>query len=239
MALYGIQYQFKIRGGMSVHAARGIGTEEGVAWGLKHPEASIEECIEVAVGKFNELTALSAQGSDARDKQRNVLQGYSTSRSEYPGTVRVAVEALRPMGIPSGHGEKINVKLDGIDIPVIGYKDFSWSNHGFSIDLKTTERMPSSISADHRLQLAIYNLASGNQAQRVVYCTPKEATILELSQDEAREAIKEATHIASVLIAQLTAASTAEEFVRNQIPDFTGFRWHDDARAKAAEILGF
>ena len=91
MALYGIQYQFKIRGTMSVHAARGIGTEEGVAWGLKHPEASIEECIEVAVGKFNELTALSPQGGDARDKQRNVLQAYSTSRSQSPGTVRVAV----------------------------------------------------------------------------------------------------------------------------------------------------
>ena len=239
MALWGIQYGLGIKGTMSVAAARGIGTEDGVAWGLKNPEATIEECIAVAVGKFNELTALTPQGGEARDKQRALITGYKTSRSEYPGFVRVAVEALRPIGKPSGHGELVTVELEKCPVPVIGYKDFSFDDLGFAIDLKTTERMPTTISQDHRLQLGIYNLASGNQAQRVAYCTPKEATILELSPEDAAIAIAEANHIAQVLNDRLAVASNPEEFIRNQIPDFTSFRWHETARAKAAEIFGF
>jgi hypothetical protein len=239
MTLWGIQYLCGVRGSMSVHAARGIGSEDGTIFGLKNPEASIEECIEIAVRTFNEKTALSAQGGDARDKQRDVMQGYKTSRSEYPGTVRVAVEALRPLGIPTGHGDKITTTIEGCPVPVIGYKDFSYDSHGFSVDLKTTERMPSSISPDHRAQLAIYAHASNNQTQRVAYCTPKEATIYELSPADAKLALDEVSHVARVLGERLDAADTPEDFVRAQVPDFTGFRWHDDARAKAAEILGF
>ena len=137
------------------------------------------------------------------------------------------------------HKKKIKTELDGCPVPIIGFKDFSFGDLGLAVDLQTTERMPSSISADHRLQLAIYNKASGNETQRGAYCTPKEATILELAPDDARNAIAEATHVARILGDRLEAASSPEEFVSNQIPDFTSFRWHENAREKAAEIFGF
>lgn len=239
MALWGIQYLENVRGMMSVQAARGIATEEGTALGLKDLSLPIEDCVDAAVEHYNAKTALTPQGGDARDRQREVLAGYSTSRTEYPGTVRVALEALRPLGVPTGHGEKILVELEGIPVPCLGFKDFSFDQHGFSVDLKSTERMPNEITPDHRLQLAIYYIASGNQAQRVAYCSPKEATIFELSSDAARLAIKEATHVARILKERLEAADTPQDFIRSQVPDYTSFRWHDAAREKAAELIGY
>lgn len=237
--LWAVQYLFKVRGTMSVQAARGIGTETGVAAGLKDPNLSVEDCIQAAVEDYNAKTALTPQGHEMRDKQRNIVQGYTTSRSEYPGTVRVALDALRPMGKPTGHGEKISVHLHGIDVPVIGFKDFSFDDKGFSVDLKTTERIPSEIPQDHRLQVSIYHKASDNQAQRLAYTSAKECLILELTSEQARDGISEATHIATVLRDALAAADTPEDFVRSHVPDFTNFRWHDSARQKASEILGY
>ena len=239
MALYGITYGLRVKGNMSLQAARGIGTEDGVAYGLKNPNAEIEECIDIGLQSFNEKTAFTALGMELRQRQRDVLAGYETSRTLYPGCVRVGSEALRPFGPPTGHGEKVEVSLEGISVPFIGYKDFSYAELGYSVDLKTTERMPSKIINDHKLQMAIYNKASNNQRQRIAYCSPKEAVIFDLSQDDAREAILEATHVAKILLERINAASTWEEFIRSEIPDFTSFRWHESARQKAVELFGF
>ena len=238
-ALWGLLYLCGVRGTLSLPAARGIAGEEGVAYGLKNLDASIDDCIKVAVEAYNAKTALSPFGDELRCRNRNLLQGYKTSRTNYPGIVRLGVEALRPRGVPTGHGEKIQTKLEGCPVPVIGFKDFSYDQHGLSIDLKCTERSRSEIYPDHKLQLSIYWLASQNQTQQVAYVTPKETMIHELSTDEARRCIAEATHIAKVLGDDLSRYETGEEFVRAQIPDKTSFRWHEAASEKAFQIFGF
>ena len=72
------------------------------------------------------------------------------------------------------------------DVPIIGFKDFSYDDKGFSVDLKTTERIPSEIPQDHRLQVSIYHKASDNQAQRLAYTSAKECLILELTSEQAK-----------------------------------------------------
>jgi hypothetical protein len=47
------------------------------------------------------------------------------------------------------------------------------------IDLKTTGRMPSTMSAEHQLQRAIYQKAKGNMGVKFLYVTPKKASMLE------------------------------------------------------------
>ena len=62
-ALWGLQYLCGVRGTMSLPAARGIAGEEGVAYGLKNLDASIDDCIKVAVEAYNAKTALSPLGA--------------------------------------------------------------------------------------------------------------------------------------------------------------------------------
>ena len=47
------------------------------------------------------------------------------------------------------------------------------------IDLKTTGRCPSVMSAEHQLQRAIYQKAKGNQIVKFLYVTPKKTNLLE------------------------------------------------------------
>jgi hypothetical protein len=63
---------------------------------------------------------------------------------------------------------------------VIGFLDLVFPQHGVVIDLKTTGRMPSTMSAEHQLQRAIYQKAKGgNQSVKFLYVTPKKAAMLE------------------------------------------------------------
>jgi len=99
--------------------------------------------------------------------------------------VQLAVEELTEFGKPefpeNERQEKISItaKGDGWEIPVIGYLDLVFPQHGVVIDLKTTSRLPSSMSAEHVLQRAIYQKAKGNMAVRFLYVTPKKAVMLE------------------------------------------------------------
>lgn len=51
--------------------------------------------------------------------------------------------------------------------------------HGTVIDLKTTGRIPSKMSAEHQIQRAIYSAAKGNMAVKFLYVSPKKASMLE------------------------------------------------------------
>ena len=64
-------------------------------------------------------------------------------------------------------------------IPVIGFLDLVFPEAGLVIDLKTTGRCPSVMSAEHQLQRAIYQKAKGNQAVKFLYVTPKKTNLLE------------------------------------------------------------
>ena len=158
---------------------------------------------------------------------------------EYPGVVRNAVEALRPYGKPSATQEKIEVMLEGVPVPITGFKDFSYDDHGVDVDLKCPAKLPSFMAADHRLQGSIYWSASGNRAQRFCYATAKEAQILELDVDTCRTSLRTATGIAQTLERFLSISNDPAELAALVIPDYSGFRWSEPQIEEAQKIFGF
>jgi len=99
--------------------------------------------------------------------------------------VEIAVEELKGYGKPEfpedSHQEKISITARGEDwsIPVIGFLDLVFPDHGVVIDLKTTGRIPSTMSPEHQLQRAIYAKAKGNMAVKFLYVSEKKASLLE------------------------------------------------------------
>lgn len=96
----------------------------------------------------------------------------------------IAVKELQQYGAPEAGGDEqhkisITAKTDDFEIPVIGFLDFTYPDHGLIVDLKTTTRVPSVMSADHQLQRAIYATAMGNMAVRFLYVSAKKASWLE------------------------------------------------------------
>ena len=244
LSLWMLQYLYKIRGPENLHMLRGIAGEDGTSAALVKPDMEIEEAVAIAESVLRSKTSGgkitgSKFDPDEVEKTRQLLAGYETSRTQYPGIVKNAVEALRPYGKPSATQEKIEVILEGVPVPITGFKDFSYDDHGVDVDLKCPAKLPSFMAADHRLQGAIYWAASGNRAQRFCYATAKEAQILELDADTCRTALRTATGIAQTLERFLSISNDPDELAALVIPDYSGFRWSQPQIEEAQKIFGF
>jgi len=96
----------------------------------------------------------------------------------------LAYAELQQYGKPDFDGEEqhkieLTCKGDGWELPVIGYLDFKYPEHGLCIDLKTTLRIPSTMSDSHRRQEAVYKKSLGNFAVQFLYVSPKKTAMLE------------------------------------------------------------
>lgn len=152
-------------------AFRGTATEAGVAHGLLNPTASLTECVDVAIGEFRRLIALSV---DPRaDKELASLQGMVTE----------GLKALRPYGVPDAVQGAVEHKVDGLAVPIIGLFDFKFGHR--IVDLKTTHAIPSTrgISATHARQVALYvTCVEGVTEGLVSYVSSKKSETFLLEQ---------------------------------------------------------
>jgi len=169
------QYLFGKRGPMSAAAMRGICTEDAVVAVLQGKNA--DGALDAALEKFDKEFPI---GDERTTKERAMIQPC----------MELAVQELEQYGepeFPEEGQEKISItateKTDDnkliYSIPVIGYLDLCFPKHGVVIDLKTTGRCPSVMSAEHQLQRAIYQKAKGNQIVKFLYVTPKKTNLLE------------------------------------------------------------
>jgi len=164
------QYLFNKRSPLSAAAMRGICTEDAVVAVLTG-DSEVAEAVKAAHDKFDKTFMV---GNEKTTKERNMIEPC----------MALAIDQLKEYGkpeFPENGQEKISItaKTDDYEIPVIGYLDFVYSEHGIIVDLKTTGRMPSTMSPEHQLQRAIYQKARGNQAVKFLYVTPKKTSMLE------------------------------------------------------------
>ena len=163
------QYLFKKRGAYGVAAQIGILVEDVVKHVLTG--GCIEEAISAAENRFRKQTAIGVSEKD-RDRISNIRD-----------MAEIAVEELAPYGEPEylktikGYEQQrieLNCNGAGWVLPVIGYLDFVFPSHNLIVDLKTTLRAPSVISAPHKRQGAIYAKAKGFDC-KFLYVTPKKS----------------------------------------------------------------
>jgi hypothetical protein len=166
-----MSYLFGLRTPMGPAPWRGICVEDAVVETLMG--GSEKDAIQKALDKFDKRFLV---GDEATTKERDMVQPM----------VQLAVEQLMEFGKPEfadeeNKQEKISItaKGNGWEIPVIGFLDLVYPHHGVVVDLKTTGRMPSTMSAEHQLQRAIYQKAKGNMGVKFLYVTPKKAAMLE------------------------------------------------------------
>lgn len=224
-AMFVLEKCLKKRGGVGPSAHRGTAVEDGIAHGLLHPEVSIDECIEVTTRKFETLTALSTTGN--KDKEREGL----------PGMVRHGLLELRPYGIPTGTQIKVETEIEGLAVPILGYCDFEWEQHGIGTDLKTTHQLASKISTNHARQVSLYRHCRGWKSTRVTYCTSKKVISYELeNEDQHFESLKK---ICFAIQNFLAISADPHELASLVIPDVDSFYFNDpETRQYAFEVWG-
>lgn len=141
------------------------------------------------------VVAILANGMDEEKAIDNTIRTYNTvgglsldnrketEKEAIAPSVKLAVAALKGYGepeFPENGQQAISLlcKTDTWELPVTGYMDLVYPQHGLVIDLKSTLRMPSIMSASHQRQAAIYATATGYKT-RFLYVTPKKSDFLE------------------------------------------------------------
>lgn len=205
-------------------AHRGTAVEDGVTAGLMEPSKSFADCAAVAFKKYDSITALSG------DKRREEY------RATIPDMVKSALEELRPYGIPTHCQGFIEWRPDGLKCPIVGYYDYHWSQHNITTDLKTTEKLPSSVKIPHARQVALY-VTTNNADARATYVTPKKRATYQIENiDEHRKALHQ---IALRCEAFLALSEDPAFFTSITAPDFESFYWSGPARQIGFEQWGF
>jgi hypothetical protein len=196
-------------------AHRGTAVEDGVTHGLINLDCDVQDAVNVALKKYDTISALSG------DKRR---EDY---RATIPEMVKTALEELRPYGTPSRCQGFIEWRPDGLASPIVGYFDYEWAQHGVLVDLKTTEKLPSSIKIPHARQVALYT-QSDNIDARLSYITPKKRATYRL--ENVREH-RNALHQIALRVEKFLSLSDDPEFFKSIIaPDYDSFYWGGPAR---------
>jgi hypothetical protein len=204
---------------VGIPAHRGVAVEDGVNAGLKDMAAYDRDCVDVALTKYDSLTAMS--GDPRREKYRDTI----------PDMVTTALDELRRYGKPTEMQGFVTWEPPELKLPIVGYFDYAWSHIGILADLKTTERMPSEIKRGHARQVALY-ATSNNIDARLIYVTPKklEAYHLENIAEHRASLLK----IAATIERFLALSDDPEFFVSITTPDVESFYWADPAARQLA-----
>lgn len=224
-AMYVMERLMGVRNLVGAAAHRGSAVEAGIAHGLLTGEP-LAECQAVARKEFDKLAGLSAD--PRKDKERASLDDM----------VAQGLGELKPYGKPSSTQGRIEYHVEGLAVPLIGYYDFEWTDHGVLVDLKTTHALPSKISTNHARQVALYVAARGdNLDARVTYTTPKKVATYQL--ENKREHVKSLERVALTIQNFLSQSDDPKELASLVVPDVDSFYFNDPAVRQAAfEIWG-
>jgi hypothetical protein len=219
----------------SANMVRGKAAEHGIHLGLLDPDLPVLECSIAARSAFDREMALNPD--ERRESERNKLAGY----------VEHGLKELRHYGVPSAYQEKVSLALDDVAVPVIGYIDWRFDRHGIVLDLKTSERLPSSISNSHGRQGALYARAYGNYGMRFAYVKPvagkkdgRAVAVYEMTAQDITRHLDALRQIAIRLGRFLALSSDAGELAGLLVPNYDSFYWNNaTTRANGIAVYGF
>lgn len=211
-----------VRQSVGAPAHRGTGVEEGVTLGLMNLDAPMQACVDAALKKYDTVSALS--GDTRRQDYRDTI----------PDMVERALKELRPYGIPSKTQGFVEWKPDGLELPIVGYFDYEWADHGVIVDLKTTEKLPSQNKIPHARQVALY-AASDNMDGRLTYVTPKKVATYRV--ENIREH-RNALHQIALSVEAMLSIGDPQQIKRLVMPDLESFYWGGPNRQLAFDHFG-
>lgn len=218
-ALWVLRYLFGARDDETPYSWRGKAVELAVN-AVVFEGASDDDAIDLAMAAFEG----EAQGELSAEisRERNVI----------PGMVRRAAWAFRKLGKPLAYQSRIEVWIDGIEVPIIGYADFLYPE--FVLDLKTTFAIPSKPRADHEVQIVTYADALGRRPG-LVYVSPRKIAVYPHDQIDIDGARRLLRRSARAVRAMLDTAETREAAAALFVP-VDDFRWSPTSRAAAQGV---
>jgi hypothetical protein len=210
---------FGVRDEETPFAWRGKAVELAIS-AVVFDSASDDEAIEVAMEAFEG----QAQGEVSAEINRE--------RDGISGMVRRAAWVFRKLGRPLGQQHRIEIWIDGVEVPILGYADFLYAD--FVLDLKTTFRVPTKPRGDHEVQIVTYSDALGLRPG-LIYASPWKIAAYRHDQIDVASARRLLRQSARAVQAMLAAAESREAAAALFVP-VDDFRWSNTTRCAAERV---
>lgn len=207
-------------------APRGTALDKALTFAAYNPHAPDDVITAHAYKVFGEeLTKNEIDPANEKaQKEGKALADY----------LAVALPEVRRWGPPEADQGKVELKAEGIEVPLIGYYDLRYPDR--QRELKTTTRMPSSISWRHARQTSVYDAALRREVW-VSYITPK--AIQSYRLENAAEALRDVAGQLQALRRFLAVTRDTYELLGLVSPNYEAWCWSDASRAKAKTLWGY
>jgi hypothetical protein len=224
--LWCLRYLAGVRDETNAAMHRGTSVERGLD-AMLHG-ASPEDAHKFAINEFDRL--FTGVLSDEIEAERELIPGMVKQCHKWRDDMKEAG------ALPDLAATQLRVEtwLDGVDIPVIGYVDFTFMD-GPDIDLKTTKRCPSEPSANHLRQVALYHKARQRPAA-LLYVTEKRFAFYAPPVSDLEAAIAELTSAGRSLELFLSMMPDAETALRALPHQNDHYAYGEAAKAKLVAL---
>ena len=238
-----MSYRLGIRDPQNAAMTRGKAAETAVERAITDGITSQETVREIAEMEFDRQGPRRRGTSDAEqdrwNKEKIVAGRCAVS----------AFEFIRDQNWGPVLGqERVEYYIDGIDVPVIGYTDFTFPEAGITVDLKCVGKSPGSRpKSDHSVQIAGYSFAS-NMQQALLYAYPRTKTnadqhsakLFKISPETVDDQLKLTAHVAHAIKRILLLTDGDNDCLAGLLaPDLDSFYFADPRVKQAAiEIFG-
>jgi hypothetical protein len=233
-AAFVLSYVYNVRGSGNHNTARGKAAEVGYEYFMENEFAEVADAVEEAKKYFARKTAL-LRGDEKVQKERESIEGFITE----------TIKALEPYGMYTSKQTQLWFDMPGIADPWMGYDDYTFPPQGddprpICLDLKTTHRVPSDITDNHKRQIALYQMMRPEHRILICYVSTKKSVVFEMTPDEAI-LLSEQFKVAAQSFERLVAAvNDPKDMAGFFAPDFSSYHWNDPiVRAEAKRIWGY
>lgn len=132
------------------------------------------------------------------------------------------VTKLIPQKYPVNVEHRVEVKVDGLEVPIIGFID--WLMPDKIVDLKTVKAMPSKPKMNHMRQVSLYSKAMSLPSS-LLYVTKAKGSLYALTEGELEAQWKSLCMAARSIQNLIQKSETKEEAASFFVPDYEHFYW--------------
>lgn len=142
--------------------------------------------------------------------------------NQLPDFLTQAVAAFKDKGMPLTRQRRVEITLEGIEVPLTGFTDYTYANPAHGYDLKTTHRIPSAATPEHVEQMSAYMMATG-MPFTLVYVSTKRWIAYEVTPQMADEGYERLIEGARAMRAFLGKVDDARDALSMIAPDYNNF----------------
>ena len=213
------RYLFKAKSSSGAGAIRGIASEFVLA--NKYKEGKFD--YNMLDMKFMTLCTESMidLGDKKTEKERSLLKNFGN----------IIDENFKYKDLED-YQEKVEVQLDDLPVPIMGYIDFRFKDK--IVDLKTSTRMPSQPTEAQKRQMALYSMAYPDKGIDLFFVSPKGHKVYTL--DKLTTYKKQLKKVAFSIQKFLSISNDKHELASMLYPNFDKWEWSEDMIKEAKKI---